>query len=80
MIYVVDAIFNVLTLLVFMKVILSYFMDPYHPIRENLDRFVEPMLAPIRNIMPDTGMMDFSPIVLLILLEVLNSFVIGLLR
>ena len=30
-----------------------------------LNSFLDPLLRPIRKILPDTGMMDFSPIVLI---------------
>lgn len=36
---------------------------------------VEPMLAPIRRILPTAGGIDFSPIVLLIGVEVLRIFI-----
>lgn len=48
-------------LLVILKIILSYFMDPYHPVRRTLDNLVEPLLAPIRRVVPLVGMFDFSP-------------------
>jgi YggT family protein len=54
-------------------------MSPYHPVREFVDRLVEPMLAPIRRILPPTGMIDFSPLVLIILLQVLGTFLTGIL-
>lgn len=36
-----------------------------------VNAILDPMLNPIRRIMPDTGMIDFSPMVLLILLRIL---------
>jgi YggT family protein len=69
---VINLLVTVITWLVIVKVILSYFMSPYHPIRESIDRIVEPLLAPIRRILPQTGMIDFSPLVLIILLQVLE--------
>ncbi|WP_232317252.1 MULTISPECIES: YggT family protein [Parasaccharibacter] len=36
---------------------------------EILARLVEPVLQPIRNILPDTGMMDFSPLILLLAIQ-----------
>jgi YggT family protein len=69
----------ILILLVFVSVILSYFMDPYHPVRRGVDRIVEPMLAPIRRIVPLVGMLDFSPLVLIILVQLLSSLLIRLL-
>jgi YggT family protein len=71
-IWLVSLIVNILTLLVFAHVLLSYFMSPFHPVREAIDRIIEPMLRPIRRIMPATGMIDFSPVVLLILIQLLG--------
>jgi len=69
---------QVLTFIVLAHVILSYFMDPYHPIRRFVDRIVEPMLAPIRRVIPMFGMMDFSPAVLLILIQLISGFLVKL--
>lgn len=76
----VSTFFWVLTLLVIIKVVLSYFMSPYHQVRQFVDQIVEPMLAPIRRILPSTGMLDFSPIVLLIILQIVEAIIINLLR
>ncbi len=64
---------QLLTLLVIMQVVLSYFMSPFHPVRQFVDRIVEPMLRPIRRLLPQTGMIDFSPLVLVILLQLING-------
>ena len=69
---IISILFQVITWLVIVKVVLSYFMSPYHPIREAIDQVVEPLLQPIRRILPQTGMIDFSPLVLIILLQVLE--------
>ncbi len=71
---------QIITLLVIVQVILSYFMHPYHPVRQAVDRLVEPLLAPIRRIIPPVGMFDFSPLVLLILVQFLGSLLIQILR
>lgn len=63
---------TVLTWLVIIHVVLSYFMSPYHPVRQTISSIVGPLLDPIRRIMPQTGMIDFSPIVLIILLQVIS--------
>ena len=53
-------------------VVLSYFMDPYHPVRSTINRIVNPILDPIRRILPQTGMIDFSPLVAIILVQVIE--------
>ncbi len=67
------------SLLLIAYVVLSYFMDPYHPVRNTVNRLVNPILNPIRRLLPRTGMMDFSPIVAIILVQVLESILRNLL-
>lgn len=75
----IRAIFQLLSLLVIIHVILSYVMDPYHPVRRAIDSVVNPMLAPIRRILPPIAGLDFSPVVLLVLIQLLAPLIITLL-
>lgn len=68
-------VIQTIEIILFVYVLTSWFVSPYHPIRQGLGRLIEPFLAPIRNIMPQTGMMDFSPIVLFIILFILSSLI-----
>jgi YggT family protein len=79
LITIISALQQILILLVILSVILSYFMDPFHPIRRGLDRIVEPMLNPIRRVVPLLGMLDFSPLVLIILIQIVGGLLIRLL-
>jgi YggT family protein len=79
LIQLIGAIQFILVLMVLVSVILSYFMDPYHPVRRFLDSIVEPMLAPIRRIVPLVGMLDFSPLVLIILIQLIGNLLTRLL-
>lgn len=76
---IISALSQILVLLVFISVILSYFMDPYHPLRRGIDNIVEPMLAPIRRIVPLVGMIDFSPLILILILQFGSQFLIRIL-
>jgi YggT family protein len=42
-----------------------------------LDRMTAPIYRPIRNILPDFGGLDFSPLVVLILIQVLMKLLAG---
>ena len=42
-----------------------------------LDRMTEPLYRPIRKILPDFGGIDFSPLVLLLLVQVISMLVGG---
>jgi YggT family protein len=68
-----------LILLVILNIALSYFMDPYHPVRQFIERIVGPLLNPIRRVVPLIGMFDISPIILILLISVLQSALVNLL-
>jgi len=72
----INALSQLLVLLVIVSVILSYFMDPYHPVRRAIDSVVEPLLSPIRRVVPLIGMLDFSPLILIILVQVVSNLII----
>ena len=80
LIRIINTIVSLLTLLVFIYTLLSFFLSPYHPIRETLGKIIEPMLAPIRNIIPPIGGLDFSPIILIILLQIFGSILTSVFR
>ena len=44
---------------------------------EALDRILAPLYRPIRRLMPDFGGIDFSPLVLLILIQILRMLLNG---
>jgi YggT family protein len=76
----VDLLISLLTLFVFLYSLLSFFMSPYHPVREFLGKLVEPLLAPIRRVLPPTSGVDLSPLVLIIIIQILGAVLVGLLR
>jgi YggT family protein len=81
---IINAIYYILLILIFARFILSWVRpDPYHPTWGPLMRFVyqatEPLLAPIRRILPATGGVDFSPMILLFALYFIRSFLFGVL-
>lgn len=78
LIWLINLIVQFITILVIIHVFLSYFMSPYHPVRLMINRFVEPMLQPIRNILPSSGMLDLSPIVLILLVQVIGRILISI--
>ncbi|PKO18378.1 MAG: YggT family protein [Chloroflexi bacterium HGW-Chloroflexi-10] len=74
----VQAAANILSLLVIASVILSYFMAPFHPIRRYIDMVVEPMLIPIRKVLPRMGMFDFSAFALILIIQVVEMLLLTL--
>ncbi|TAK11522.1 MAG: YggT family protein [Anaerolineae bacterium] len=70
---------QVLVWLVIIDSLLSFFMAPFHPVRQTMDRIVEPLLAPVRRFMPQTGMIDLSPLVFILGVQLLGSLLINVL-
>jgi YggT family protein len=75
----VNLVAQVFMLIVVFDAVLSFVLPPFHPVREALDNFLEPFLRPIRQIVPPVGGLDFSPLVLIILVQVLATAIINVL-
>ena len=67
---------DLLALLVIVDVLMGYVLDPFHPVKATLDKIVEPFLGPIRRIVPPVNMIDFSPLVLIILIQVVDFILV----
>ena len=67
-----ELFFLALWLLIFGRVIMS-FVDPTgrNQISAFLIQATEPILGPVRRLLPQTGMFDFSPLIVLLILGVL---------
>jgi len=75
----VQILIEVYILIIVVDVILSYILSPYHKVRMFLDGLVNPLLNPLRRIIPPLGMLDLSPLVLLILVQVIGSLLVNIL-
>ncbi|MCJ7624835.1 MAG: YggT family protein [Anaerolineaceae bacterium] len=80
MIIIIQLLSRALALMIIVNVVLSYFMFPYHPIKAALNRILEPLLAPIRKVVKPIQGFDFSPVILILTLQVIEILVIGILR
>ncbi|GGK40942.1 YggT family protein [Salinarimonas ramus] len=82
----IDLVLGLLTWLIIGSAILSWLIafgvvnmrnDVVRAIYDVLSRLTEPLLRPIRNILPNLGGIDISPIVLLLLIFFLRSFLMN---
>ena len=78
----VNYLFLALTIAVFIRVLLSWVpnVDPRNPLIEFIYGITEPILAPIRSIMPRTMMFDFSPMIAIFVLQAVRSVLLNNLR
>ena len=65
---------EVLTMAIIFRAILSWFLpSPTNTLSVILYRVTEPILSPLRRIIPRAGMLDFTPLAAIILLQVIAS-------
>ncbi|GLK53088.1 MULTISPECIES: YggT family protein [Maricaulis] len=85
-VYIIHPLLNLLWIVVLVSVILSWLIS-FNVVNAH-NQFVstiwrvtsaitEPLLSPIRRILPPLGGMDFSPIVLLLLIGFVQGYVLG---
>ncbi len=81
LIQLIDLIFTLLSFAIIANAILSWLpIDRYsNPVARLLDQITAPILEPLRRVIPPIGMMDVTPIVALILLQVLQALIHNLL-
>jgi YggT family protein len=69
-------LFQILTIAIIIRALLSWFpIDRSNPLITILDQITEPVLAPLRRIIPTIGMIDITPLVAILLLQLLQSIV-----
>ena len=80
LITLINYLTDILVILVIVDIFVGYFMDRYHPVRRALDSIVRPLLVPIQRLMPRTGMIDFSPMILIILIGLIGRALVWLIN
>ncbi len=87
LVQMVDLLISVVTTIVIIQFILGLLMafnvvsprnDVVQTIYRSLNALLEPVLGPIRRAMPATGAIDFSPLVLIVGLQLLSLLLRGL--
>ena len=77
---VIGILFQALILAIVARALLSWFnLGPSHPVVRILYDVTEPILAPLRRVIPRIGMFDITPIVAILLLELAQRLLFGLL-
>ncbi|MGI6514071.1 MAG: YggT family protein [Syntrophomonadaceae bacterium] len=78
---VVNLAFEVMMWLVVIRCILSFIRhNPYQPIIRFIYDITEPIMAPFRRLLPPAGGIDFSPIIVWMVLMLLRNLVLGILN
>ena len=86
LIEIADLLLNILTWVIIIQVILSWLLafnvlntssNGVRTVAVAIDRITAPLYRPIRRMLPDFGGIDFSPLVILILIQVIEKLLGG---
>ncbi|MGQ9850083.1 MAG: YggT family protein [Aggregatilineaceae bacterium] len=68
------------SMVILARVLMSWVnIDPYSPLARTIFNLTEPVLAPVRNLLPPAAGLDFSPIIVLVLLQVIGQMLVTML-
>lgn len=74
---VVDMVLTLAMFVIIARAILSWVSpDPYNPIVRIINQLSEPILFPVRRRVPFVGGVDFSPIIVLLVIFFLQNFLV----
>ncbi|MCM8765473.1 MAG: YggT family protein [Candidatus Omnitrophica bacterium] len=75
---VLEIVFTLLWWLILIRAIISWFSpDPFNPLVQFLYQITEPILYPLRKLIPPTFGVDLSPLLAFLLIVFLKSFLIN---
>lgn len=78
---IVQLLFDLYIIILLARVLLSWVqIDPSNPLVNLINQLTEPLLAPIRNLLPQGGGLDFSPMVAIFAVLIAEQVVLTLLR
>ena len=75
----INVIIAILSILVFLDSLLSYFVSEQNGFRRFMGKILNPIYQPIRRLIPPLAGIDFTPLIAIILLQVLDAILIALL-
>lgn len=76
---IISALFGLYYLVLIARALLPMLGLSYaHPVMRFIYQITEPLLGPIRRRLPPTSGLDFSPLVLMIILWIVEQFLLGL--
>jgi len=79
--FFVNILFFILQFAIIIRALMSWFNpSPENPIARIVYEITEPVLAPLRRIVPRIGMIDITPIVAILLMQVIESVLVTTLR
>lgn len=80
----VEVLTTIFWIAILARVILSWVpidqSSPFHPVVVFVHEITEPILGPIRSVLPSFGFLDLSPMVALLLMILIQRILVGILE
>ena len=74
---IVNAVLTIFNWLIIIRVLISWVNpDPFNPLVQFLTKATDPVLEPLRRVIPSIGFIDISPLVALLILQALQHFLV----
>jgi YggT family protein len=71
---IISMFIQLYSLVILARVLMSWVnIDPYSPVARIIYDLTEPVLAPVRNMLPPSAGLDFSPIIVMVLLQIFGQ-------
>lgn len=72
----IDGILTLLTYAVILRAVVSWIRpNPHNPLVLLLKRVTDPILSPLERLIPPMGGIDFTPVVAIILIQLVQGFI-----
>ncbi|MBI5930178.1 MAG: YggT family protein [Chloroflexi bacterium] len=74
----IDMLTLIFTIIIFARIMVSWMvgfgrLSPYSPLAKTIIEITEPILAPVRNLLPPAAGFDFSPMIVIIGIQILGT-------
>ena len=73
----INTVLTIYTWVLIIRVLITWVSpDPFNPVVQFLARATDPVLEPLRRIIPPIGFLDITPIIALLLLQAVQHFLV----
>ena len=80
LINVLDAALTLLIIAIIVRAVLSWINpNPHSTLMRFIDSMTDPILAPIQKVLPNFGGIDISPIIAILIIQILREIIINFL-
>lgn len=77
--FTITLLIELYSLVILARVLMSWVnIDPYSPLARTIFNLTEPVLQPVRNLLPPAAGMDFSPLIVLIALQIVGQMLVSI--